>query len=353
MKKLMVLVLAMVTLLSCGDETEFKSPSFEAKKDGNLFVAVTYQAGIVDNGQLVITGTDNYDTVTLVVNSLSPGVYDVEDDNAYATHLDINGMLWSTQNTPDPEVQAYPANGIIDIKEVNLEEAYVSGEFYFNAYNSSGMTTVNFNEGFFFRVPLTGAVVANPDTPTTPDTSCQTAEADAQVTGQNLAVSDPTDPGYEAVCNAHMQALIAQKNACGDPSGSIQAEIDALDCTPAATVVSGAITVTVGTAPRTFDANMTADLNGTVVSVRAEDANSGDWVSFEVVQGQTGANIISNFVIHLISTDYFPANNASGIFTSNIAVNTTTEIDGTFSGPVESATGGDVSLTSGVIDVNY
>ncbi|SEA68759.1 DUF6252 family protein [Bizionia paragorgiae] len=350
MKNIVVLVLTMVALLSCSNETKFKTPSFEAKKDGNLFEAVSYQASIVDNGQIVITGTDNYDTVNLVVNSVSPGLYDVQDANAFATHVDINGVIWSTENTPDPDVQIYPANGMIDLKVVNLEEGFVSGEFYFNAFNSSGMSSVNFNEGIFVKVPLTGGVVSDSD-PT--NTDCQTATAAAQVSGQTLAVSDPTDPGYEALCNDYMQALMTQMNACGDANGSIQAEIDSLDCTPAATVVSGAITVTVGTDARTFDENITADLNGTVVSVRAEDANSGDWVSFEVVQGQTGANIISNFVIHLISTDYTPANNASGIFTSNISVNTTTEIDGTFSGPVESATGGDVSLTSGVIDINY
>ncbi|MBQ0770041.1 MAG: hypothetical protein KBT58_12165 [Bizionia sp.] len=350
MKKLVVLVLSMITLLSCGDDLEFKTPSFEAKKDGNLFEAVTYKANILDNGQLTITGSDNYETVTLVVNSAAPGVYDVETTNALATLLDINGMLWSTENTPDTEVQPYPANGIIDIKEVNLEEAYVSGEFFFNAYNSSGMTSVNFNEGFFHKVPLFGAVTVDP---TTPGVTCQAATASAQVTGQNLAVSDPSAAGYTALCNNHKQALITKKNACGDPTGEIQAEIDALDCTAVPTTATGSITVTVGTLPKTFDENLTVEVTGITVSVRAEDAGSGDWISFDVEQGQTGANVISNFTIHLISSDYFPANNAAGIFTTEITLHNTTDMEGTFSGPVESAGGGDVSLTSGVIDISF
>ena len=350
MKKLVVLVLSMVTLLSCGDDLEFKTPSFEAKKDGNLFEAVTYKASIIDNGQLTITGSDNYETVTLVVNSAAPGVYDVETTNALATLLDINGMLWSTENTPDGEVQPYPANGIIEIKEVNLDEAYVSGEFFFNAYNTSGMTAVNFNEGFFHKVPLSGVVTGDP---TVPAITCQTATASAQVTAQNLAVSNPAADGYTALCNNHKQALITKKNACGDPTGDIQAEIDALDCTAAPTVASGSITVTVGTLPKTFDENLTVDVNGITVSVRAEDAASGDWVSFDVEQGVTGANVISNFTIHLISSDYFPANNAAGIFTTEITVNNATDMEGAFSGPVESAAGGDVSLTSGVIDISF
>lgn len=350
MKKLVVLVLSMVTLLSCGDDLEFKTPSFEAKKDGNLFEAVTYKASIIDNGQLTITGSDNYETVTLVVNSVSPGIYDVETTSALATLLDINGMLWSTENTPDTDVQPYPASGIIDIREVNLEEGYVSGEFYFNAYNSSGMTSVNLNEGFFYKIPLAVSVVQDP---TTPNITCQTATASAQVTAQNLAVSDPTADGYTTLCNNHKQALMTKKNACGDPTGSIQAEIDALDCTAAPTIASGTITVTVGTLPKTFDENLTVDVNGITVSVRAEDAGSGDWISFDVEQGQTGANVISNFTIHLISSDYFPANNAAGVFTSEITLHNATDMEGTFFGPVESATGGDVNLTSGVIDITF
>ncbi|TYB69411.1 hypothetical protein ES676_14230 [Bizionia saleffrena] len=350
MKKLVVLVLSMVTLLSCGDDLEFKTPSFEAKKDGNLFEAVTYKANIVENGQLTITGSDNYETVTLAVNGALPGDYDVQTSSASATLLDINGMLWSTENTPDPDVHVYPASGIITIKEVNVVEGYVSGAFYFNAYNSSGMTSVTMNEGFFHKVPLVGGVVGDPDMPAI---TCQTATAAAQVTAQNLAVSDPAADGYTALCNNHKLALITKQNACGDLSGGIQAEIDALDCTAVATPVSGAITVTVGTLPKTFDENITVDVNGNTVSVSAEDAGSSDWISFDVEQGQTGANIISNFTIHLISSDYYPANNAAGIFTSEITANSTTDINGTFSGPVESDAGGDVSLTSGVIDIAF
>jgi hypothetical protein len=115
----------------------------------------------------------------------------------------------------------------------------------------------------------------------------------------------------------------------------------------------GVISVTVGTLAKTFETNITVEESVGIRSVRAEDDATDDWISFDVSAGETGVDIISNFIIHLTTTDYFPTSNPSGIFTSEITINTTPSIQGTFGGPVESTGGADLSLTQGVIDIIY
>ena len=88
---------------------EFNSPSFQAEKDGNLWEAISYFATVDANGVITITGSDNFETVTLtafpndsftcqnnensVFNS-EPGLcYDVltTENNSFATLTDIDG----------------------------------------------------------------------------------------------------------------------------------------------------------------------------------------------------------------------------------------------------------------------
>ncbi len=225
MKKLIVLVLVLVTFFGCGEELEFNTPSFQAKKDGNLWEAVTYRANIDNSGVLTIAGSDNFETVTLVVNSTAIGLHNVVTTTSSASLLDVNDMNWSTNNTPDPSVQIYPADGVIDLKEVNMEAGTVSGEFYFNAFNASGLSSINFNQGFFHNVPLGGGAIT-----TDPGVTCNDANATVAATLINYNAADPMDANYEEVCSAYRTALETQITACGDVGGIIQATIDGLTC---------------------------------------------------------------------------------------------------------------------------
>lgn len=132
----------------------FNSPSFQAKKDRNLWEAVTFTASIDASGALTIMGSNNLETVTLVVNNTALGIHDILETISSGALLDINDLEFSTNNMPDPSVQLYPADGIVELKEVNTEAGYVSGAFSFYAFNSSGLTAVTFNEGIFFNVPI-------------------------------------------------------------------------------------------------------------------------------------------------------------------------------------------------------
>ena len=229
MKKIIVLALTVFTFLSCGEELEFNTPSFQAKKDGNLWEAVTYSATIDDSGSLTITGSDNFEIVTLVVNSTALGMHDVVTTSSYATVLDVNEVLWSTNNTPvnptNPDLPSYPADGVITIKEFILDKGIVSGSFHFNAFNSSGLSSVNFNEGFFHNVPILGLEV---EVVTGGNLSCPDALIAVVNAATDYSVADPSDTNYPEICQTYKTALLNQINACGDTGGIIQMTIDSL-----------------------------------------------------------------------------------------------------------------------------
>ena len=227
MKKIIVLILVAFTFFGCGEDIEFNTPSFQGEKDGNLWEAVTFRANVNGLGVLSIIGTNNFETITLEVNSTAIGPHDVTETISSGSLMDIDDVLYSSNNVPDPSVQLYPAAGVIDLKEVNIEGGYVSGEFYFNAFNSSGLTSVNVNKGFFHKVPLIGVASSGPGSITVP---CATASAVVAATLINYNGASPGDPNFTDVCNAYKTALATQKSACGDTDGSIQATIDGLTC---------------------------------------------------------------------------------------------------------------------------
>ncbi|WP_299890420.1 DUF6252 family protein [uncultured Lacinutrix sp.] len=239
MKKIIVLALTVFTFFGCGDDVEFNTPAFKANKDGNLWEGVSYSANIDGSGVITIVGSDNFETVTLVafpsdafvcdtkpetVYGNTPGnCYEVSNNPSFATLLDVNDVFWSTNNTPASS--EYPADGVINIRELSVEEGLVSGAFYFNAFNSSGLSSVNFKDGFFHNIPLV-AVTATPG----PVDPCTTATATVAATLVNYNAAMPGDANYETVCNAYKTALGTQITECGDADGSIQTTIDGLMC---------------------------------------------------------------------------------------------------------------------------
>lgn len=229
MRKIIVLAFAFLAFVGCGEEIEFNTPALQGEKDGNLWEAVTFRANVDSGGFLRITGSDNFETITLVLNSTAIGEHDIVDTSSYATLIDINEVLWSTENTPDPSIQIYPANGVINLTEFNTEKATVSGSFYFNAFNDSGLSSINFNEGVFYNVPITGGSVVDPGGTTM---ACDIANATVAATLINYNAVINTDPNYSTVCGAYKTALNAQILACGDDTGAVQTIIDGLgDCT--------------------------------------------------------------------------------------------------------------------------
>lgn len=223
MKKLCVFIVALLTIVGCGDEIEFNTPALQGKKDGNLWKAVYYEANLNDDGDIEISGGDNYETVKLVIPSPAIGNYELgESQPSEAIFVDIQDIEYSTKNVPDGDNHVYPADGLITVTRYNVLSNTISGEFRFNAYSASGRHTVNMSEGVFFDIPLpfSAAEVF----------ACDDAVAAVEVARTNYEAVGTYHNDYPELCTAYVNALIQQQNACVDSTGMIQDLIDSLYC---------------------------------------------------------------------------------------------------------------------------
>lgn len=232
MKKLILISLVFLTIFSCGDEVKFNSPAFQGDRANQLWRAKAYSASIENNGFLTITGTNNVETINLKLPTVAEGTFVVGNVNTIeAEYIDAFGTRFSTNNRPDDSVSVYPELGEIVIDEIDFVNGTFTGTFRFLAFDDSGLNSVGYTNGIFFRVPLVfGEFPADPvtcnDAQDATDNARLAYEATFDSSLQFISSAD-----YGVACNAYRLALNDQRNFCGDSDGSTQALIDALgDC---------------------------------------------------------------------------------------------------------------------------
>jgi len=229
MKKLALILVVFVTVFSCGDELQFNSPAIEGNYNGNPWKAVSYAADI-DFGGFLVQGTNNIETIQLITQDDTAGVYNLGGDNpSVAIVKDANGVVYSTANEPDPSFTLYPAEGQIIVQSIqDTNPKIMTGTFWFYAFSSDGLRTVNFNEGVFHKVPIVGGLVALDNL-----SSCLQATQQVNSALVALDATDTTMPDYTDLCNAYKTALVSKIDICGDPDGSDQVLVDSLGtCIP-------------------------------------------------------------------------------------------------------------------------
>lgn len=229
MKNILLLYLVCLTIFSCGDEVQFNTPAFQGDRANELWRAKAFSASIETNGFLTITGTNNVETVNLRVPSVTQAPFIVGIVNAIeAEYIDGFGTRFSTNNRPDSSVSIYPELGEIVIEDIDLANATFTGTFRFLAFDASGLNSVGYTNGIFYKVPLRfGEFPDNPitciDTEIASDVALLAYEA---IFDSSLEFIDGA--ALEAACDTYIDALTAQRNYCSDADGSIQAMIDAL-----------------------------------------------------------------------------------------------------------------------------
>ena len=229
MKKLILLSLVFLMAFSCGDEVKFNSPAFQGDRENELWRARTFSASIDANGFLTISGTNNGETVNLKVPSVIEGTFVVGDVNTIEAQYESGfGVVFSTNNRPDPSVSIYPELGEIVIDEIDMANSTFTGTFRFLAFDSSGLNSIGYTNGIFFKVPLvSGTFPANPITCVDKEIESETALMAYEATfDSSLEFVDSA--AFEAACNAYIVALNEQRNFCGDVDRTIQDTIDAL-----------------------------------------------------------------------------------------------------------------------------
>ena len=160
MKKLILLSLFVLTIFSCADEIRFNTPAMQANREGQTWRA-TFFAADIDLGGFLIEGGMGAEVLQLITPTDGVGTFNLGGTSgAYIVFRDFDGTVYSTRNTPDPSVSIYPADGTISVMEVDndAEPKLVSGEFNFTAFSEDGLRSVNFINGVFNRVSLSGGL---------------------------------------------------------------------------------------------------------------------------------------------------------------------------------------------------
>ena len=107
--KVHIVFVTMFLLLNCSDEVKFRSPSFEAQKDGIVFWNANFLAADIDNNGFIIEGRNAGERLQLITTNDSIGVFEISgDSDNEAIYVDKNGTVFSTKYVPDPNISIFP-----------------------------------------------------------------------------------------------------------------------------------------------------------------------------------------------------------------------------------------------------
>ena len=225
MKKVFLFIVSALMMVSCGEDLEFNTPALQGKKDGTLWRADYYSAEINTDGQLIVSGGRGSENVVLKMGSSNVGTYALgSESSSEASFSSVDDIMHSTNNDPDPIIQVYPADGEIVITEYSDSGNRVSGTFWFNAFSESGLNKVNYSQGIFHRVLISGGGTGSTVV------SCDEAVATSEAALVVYNAADNTSSDYPPACNAYKAALMQQIISCGDDTNTLQGIIDGLDC---------------------------------------------------------------------------------------------------------------------------
>ncbi|WP_299885633.1 hypothetical protein [uncultured Lacinutrix sp.] len=380
--KLSVLFLSLFVLVLSSCENEALE-GFDSN-DGNPFTNSLIGTWTLDD----FTSSVNTSTVVngmpiesdIAINGFNPNynitfaqnTFSTSGDYEYSVDIDITGQPTMSNNYSLDNVSGagvYSTNG----NQMTVDGSFF--EFNFQGVDSSifeGEQTVTFvisNNGQTLTFSQNETQTNNTGGVSTTSTNISTSVWTKVNNNTNTACADATtlvsqaetaynnDTSNVDLCNAYKSTLQNQINACGDSTGEIQTIIDGLgDCQDNTQPTSVEISVTTGTLNIEFDM-VDVVVDGTTLKITGETSASNPYmIYFEVEEGATGMEIINSaFVLTLSTTDpdYFP--NTAGVddFTSTITENATGTLVGSFGGIVTNSTGGDLSLSQGVINIMY
>lgn len=153
MRSFMLLFFAAFALVSCED-VQTNSPALQAEVNGVLYRATDARAEIRENGNLVLQGISDLESLTITLSGSSTGVYTLGGQGTNrAVFQDFFGSVYTTRPYGDGEV-------VIQSTANNT----FTGTFKFNAYRF-GLDTLNVQKGFFYEVPLIAGSIEDPIVP--------------------------------------------------------------------------------------------------------------------------------------------------------------------------------------------
>lgn len=155
MKKVLPILLIMLTLFGCQDNIQSSLPVLKGLKNADFAWRSTSSSIVVDaTGVLTFMGTDGYGSLKLQVPTLATGTYVLGANASALVTYSEDGFQFSTNNNGNASI-VYVSDGAITIDELDAVNQTVTGTFYFNAYTADGERVMNFSEGIIYKLPVT------------------------------------------------------------------------------------------------------------------------------------------------------------------------------------------------------
>lgn len=156
MKKILSLLVLLVAFASCEQDIKFNNPAVQGLKDDELWRATTFTATKSGNSVIINANINDFEFLTMRINAPAPNsVHDLGINTLnsadYTFSIDGDEGSYTTGTTGNGEIV------IRGEEDNNIDgtggKGYISGNFYFNAYNADG-EVVNFQKGVFYKVPI-------------------------------------------------------------------------------------------------------------------------------------------------------------------------------------------------------
>ena len=152
MKYLLFILLLPLAFLSCQDDIQTSSPTFQGLQQGDFVWRSTVRTATVQSsGVLSISGSDGYGTMIISLPEAAVGVYTLGQGELSTITFTEGITTYSTQNN-GTEFPVYLGDGQVTLEEVNTVSKTLKGSFYFNSYDDEGSKYLNFSEGVFYNL---------------------------------------------------------------------------------------------------------------------------------------------------------------------------------------------------------
>lgn len=149
MRKVILVLLIIVSFVSCTDDVSFNDPSFQGIKNGENWRATGARVILNSGGTITVEAYSQFEKVTFEISSGAIGTrtFGVNTSNTASYESTIDGVTDAYETGVDI------GNGELKITESPLVTGKLSGTFKFRALNEDG-EEVGFTNGIIYSIPV-------------------------------------------------------------------------------------------------------------------------------------------------------------------------------------------------------
>ncbi|MBG6062837.1 hypothetical protein IWX83_002638 [Flavobacterium sp. CG_9.1] len=154
MKKYILFLVVLFVVVSCEEDVRFNNPSFQGMKNNVFWRAVQAKATLASDGSLLIEAYTGTEVMSLKMTSTTTQKFPLGTSNSKTAVYVINQGNSEIKYTTGIGI----GSGEIILTEYDDLNRTISGTFKFNAKNiddnSSSDPVLNFQQGVFYKVPV-------------------------------------------------------------------------------------------------------------------------------------------------------------------------------------------------------